>query len=104
MALDSAAPAADQRASGRFFKLPMNFIRKYIIYINSETLDEALEETLQLAYLFGTRALQEHRSQGRNGEYETFAVELLALLQKYRYLYTVPPEAPKPDYGRETQF
>jgi len=43
------------------------------------------------------RALQEHRNQGRNGEYEAFALELLALLQRYRHLYTNPPEAPSPD-------
>jgi hypothetical protein len=75
----------------------MNFAHKYVLFIKGDTLDEVSEEALHLAYLFVMRALQEHRIQGRNGEYETFAVELLAMLQKYRYLYTTPPEAPWPD-------
>ena len=55
------------------------------------------EEALHLVYVFVMRTLQEHRRQGRNGEYEAFALQLLAMLQKYRYLYTNPPEAPAPD-------
>jgi hypothetical protein len=47
---------------------------KYLIYIRGNTLDEATEE----AYWLLTRALLEHRRQGRNGDYESFAVEVLA--------------------------
>ena len=61
---------------------------KYLIYIRGNTLDEATEEALHLAYWLLTRALLEHRRQGRNGDYETFAVEVLASLQRNRHLYT----------------
>jgi hypothetical protein len=42
-----------------------------------------------------TRALQEHRNQGRNGEYEAFAVGILALLQRYRHVYTTQDTDPQ---------
>jgi hypothetical protein len=61
---------------------------KYLIYIRGNTLDEATEEALHLAYWLLTRALLEHRRQGRNGDYEAFAVEVLASLQRNRHLYT----------------
>ena len=75
----------------------MNFAHKYVIFMKGDTLDEMAEEALHFAYIFVMRALQEHRNQGRNGEYEAFALELLATLQRNRYLYTNPPEAPSPD-------
>ena len=75
----------------------MNFAHKYVIFMKGDTLDEMAEEALHFAYIFVMRALQKHRSQGRNGEYEAFALELLAMLQRHRYLYTNPPEAPLPD-------
>jgi hypothetical protein len=75
----------------------MYYGHKWVFTIQGTTIDEATEEALHFAYYFLGRALQEHRNQGRNGEYETFAVTLLALLQKYRHLYTNPPEAPAPD-------
>ncbi len=56
--------------------------------LRGNTLDEATEEALHLAYWLLTRALLEHRRQGRNGDYETFAVEVLASLQRNRHLYT----------------
>ena len=74
----------------------MNFAHKYSLFIKGDTLDEISEEALHFTYLFVMRTLQEHRNQGRNGEYEVFALELLATLQKYRYVYTNPPEAPEP--------
>jgi len=74
----------------------MNFAHKYVLFIKGDTLDEVAEEALHLVYVFVMRALQEHRRQGRNGEYESFAVELLALLQKYRHQYTTPMDAPSP--------
>lgn len=80
-----------------FSLLPMNFAHKYVLFIKGDTLDDVAEEALHLVYVFVMRALQEHRRQGRNGEYEAFALQLLAMLQKYRYLYTNPPEAPSPD-------
>jgi hypothetical protein len=61
---------------------------KYLIYIRGNTLDEATEEALHLAYWLLTRALLEHRRQGRNGDFETFAMEALVLLQRCRHLYT----------------
>ena len=61
---------------------------KYLIYIRGNTLYEATEEALHLAYWLLTRALLEHRRQGRNGDFEAFAIEVLASLQKYRHLYT----------------
>lgn len=71
----------------------MSFTRQYIIYIRGDDLDGITEEALHHAYFFLARALQERRRQGRNGDYETFAVEVLSLLQKHRGLYTnqVPP-------------
>ena len=90
--------------SAAFFKTPitqiptlMNFAHKYVIFIKGDTLDEVAEEALHLVYVFVMRALEEHRRQGRNGEYESFAIELLALLQKYRHQYTTLPEAPSPE-------
>ena len=75
----------------------MNFAHKYSFFIKGDTLDEIAEEALHFAYLFVMRAFQLHRDQGRNGEYETFAIELLAMLQKYRHVYSTPPEAPSPN-------
>ncbi len=69
---------------------------QYLIVIRGNNLAGATEEALHFAYLFLSRALQEHRRAGKNGEYEAFAVEVLALLQKYRALYTTPPEPPQP--------
>jgi len=59
----------------------MNFAHKYTIFMKGDTLDEMAEEALHFAYLYVMRALQERRIQGRNGEYEAFALELLAMLQ-----------------------
>jgi len=75
----------------------MNFAHKYVIFMKGDTVDEMAEEALHYVYIYVMRALQEHQRQGRNGEYEAFALQLLAMLQRYRYLYTNPPEAPAPD-------
>ena len=77
----------------------MNFAHKYVLFIKGDTLDDVAEEALHLVYVFVMRALQEHRRQGRNGEYEAFALQLLAMLQRYRSVYTNPPEAPSPDWS-----
>ena len=92
------APAAFfKQISFHFFAFYMNFAHKYVIFMKGDTLDEMAEEALHYAYIYVMRALQEHQRQGRNGEYEAFALQLLAMLQRYRYLYTNPPEAPEPD-------
>ena len=94
------APAAFfKQISFHFFAFYMNFAHKYVLFIKGDTLDDVAEEGLHLVYVFVMRALQEHRRQGRNGEYEAFALQLLAMLQKYRYLYTNSPEAPSPDWN-----
>jgi hypothetical protein len=64
----------------------------YSIYIRGNTLSEATEEALHLSYWLVTRTLQEHQRAGRNGEFEAFAVELLAFLQANRHLYTTTTE------------
>lgn len=71
--------------------------QKYFIAIRGSNLSGMTEEALHFAYFFLTRALAQRRQQGQNGEYEAFAVGVLALLQKYRHLYTTMPEAPEPD-------
>jgi hypothetical protein len=71
--------------------------QKYFIVIRGNTLSEMAEEVLHFAYYFLSRALAQHRQEGKNGEYEEFAIEVLALLQKYRYLYTTLPDPPEPD-------
>ena len=71
---------------------------KYLIYIRGNTLEEATEEALHITYWLLTRALLSHQRQGRNGEYEGFAVGVLALLQRYRHLYTTAEEG-SPEQG-----
>ena len=67
----------------------MTSTHQYLIYIRANGLDEATEEAIHLTYWFLTRALLEHRRQGKNGDFEAFAVEVLAFLQKHRDVYTV---------------
>jgi hypothetical protein len=69
----------------------------YVIIIRRSTLEGITEEALHFAYAFLARSLHQHRLDGKNGEYEAFAIGVLALLQKYRHLYTQPPDAPSPD-------
>ncbi len=77
----------------------MNFAHKYVLFIKADNVNEVAEEAMHIVYLFLGRALQEHRREGRNGAYESFAVEILALLQRNRPLYTTPmPEPPEPLY------
>ena len=70
--------------------------RYYEINIRGSTLEDITEEALHFTYACLTRSLQQHRLEGKNGEYEAFAVGVLALLQKYWFLYTTPPDAPSP--------
>jgi hypothetical protein len=69
----------------------------YVIIIRRSTLEGITEEALHFAYAFLARSLHRHRLEGKNGEYEAFAISVLALLQSYRHLYTQPPDAPSPD-------
>ena len=68
----------------------------YVIIIRRNTLEGITEEVLHFTYAFLARSLSEHRLEGKNGEYEAFAVGVLALLQRYRHVYTTPPDAPSP--------
>ena len=70
--------------------------RYYEINIRGSTLEDITEEALHFAYACLTRSLRQHWLEGKNGEYEAFAVGVLALLQKYQHLYTMPPDAPSP--------
>jgi len=71
--------------------------QRYLIVIRGNTFKGMTEEALHFLYFFLGRALAQHRQEGQNGEYETFAVSVLALLQKYRHLYTTLPEPPEPE-------
>ena len=73
--------------------------QRYLIVIRGNSLAGMTEEALHFVYFFLSRALTQHRLEGKNGEYEDFAVGVLALLQRYRHLYTTPPEPPEPDGG-----
>ena len=70
--------------------------RYYEINIRGSTLEDITEEALHFAYACLARSLHQHVLEGKNGEYESFAVGVLALLQKYRRLYTTPTGAPSP--------
>ena len=64
------------------------------ILIRGNTLGEITEEAVHYAYFYLTRSLLEHRAQGKNGEYETFAVEVLDFVTtnlQYRAI-GIPPE------------
>jgi hypothetical protein len=71
--------------------------RYYEIIMHGNTLDRITEDSVRFAYAFVSLSLRQHRIEGKNGEFETFAVEFLAHLQKYWYVYTTPPEAPSPE-------
>ncbi len=70
----------------------MTLTQQFVIYIAADSLTEATEQSLHYSYWFLTQALQEHRRAGRTGEFEAFALETLALLQRHRRLYTNNPE------------
>ncbi len=70
---------------------------RYFIVLRGNTLDAMTEDVLHFAYLFLGRALAERQQQGKDEEYEAFALGVLALLQKYRHVYTTLPEAPGPN-------
>ena len=63
--------------------------QKYSIIVNGNNLDEAVEETAHLLYLLLSRALRAHRrDHERECGFEAFALETLAVLSKYRNVYS----------------
>ena len=63
--------------------------QKYAIIVNGDSLDEAVEETAHLLYLLLGRALRVHRrDHTEECGFEVFALEALALLAKYRNVYS----------------
>ena len=63
--------------------------QKYAIIVNGNNLDEAVEETAHLLYLILSRALRAHRrDHERQCGFEAFALETLAVLSKYRAVYS----------------
>lgn len=63
--------------------------RKYAIIVDGDSLDEAVEETAHLFYLLLGRALRAHRRDHiEECGFEEFALETLALLLKYRPVYS----------------
>ena len=71
--------------------------RKYAIIVDGNSLEEAVEETGHLLYLLLGRVLRAHRRDHvEECEYEDFALETLALLTKYRSVYSrevSPPQS-----------
>jgi hypothetical protein len=72
----------------------MALTRQFLIYIRGDSLEEVTEESLHLSYFFVALDLKERRKQGRNGEFEEFAVEFLALLQRCHHVYTTKTDEP----------
>ena len=64
-------------------------LQKYAIIVDGDSLDEAVEEAAHLLYLLLGRALRAHRrAHTEECGFEPFALEALALLAKYRHLYS----------------
>src|SRR5713226_1506188 len=64
-------------------------IQKYAIIVDGDSLDEAVEEASHLLYLLLGRALRAHRRDHADEcGFEEFALEALALLLKYRSVYS----------------
>jgi hypothetical protein len=63
--------------------------RKYAIIVDGNSLDEAVEETAHLFYLLLGRALRAHRRDHPDEcGFEAFALETLAILERYRSVYS----------------
>lgn len=63
--------------------------RKYAIIVDGDSLDEAVEEAAHLLYLLLGRALRAHRrDHAEECGFEAFALETLAVLAKYRSVYS----------------
>ncbi len=71
--------------------------RKYAIIVDGNSLDEAVEETAHLLFLLLGRALRAHRRDHVvECGFEEFALETLALLAKYRGVYSRELPSPQP--------
>jgi len=63
--------------------------QKYAIIVDGDSLDEAVEEASHLLYLLLGRALRAHRRDHREDcGFEEFALEMLAVLARYRSVYS----------------
>ncbi len=64
-------------------------LKKYAIIVDGDSLDEAVEEAAHLLYLLLGRALRAHRRDHiEECGFEEFALETLALLVRYRSIYS----------------
>ncbi len=62
---------------------------KYAIIVDGDSVDEAVEEAAHLLYLLLGRALRAHRRDHyEECGFEGFALETLAVLVKYRNIYS----------------
>ena len=57
---------------------------------------EMVSQTLHSAYFYVALSLHLGLQEYLGPEYEAFALELLAPLQKWRHVYSQPPEPPDP--------
>jgi hypothetical protein len=72
-------------------------VQKYAIMVNGDNLDEAVEEAAHLLYLLLGRSLLAHRrNHSEECGFEDFALEALAVLLKYRQVYSHAPTDPFP--------
>ena len=63
--------------------------RKYAIIVDGDSLDEAVEEAAHLLFLLLGRTLRVHRRDHMEEcGFEEFALETLAVLAKYRAVYS----------------
>ncbi len=74
----------------------MNFPYRYAIDLKGDTIEEMLEQALHFAYFYTALSLY---IRTQDEQFEAFAIELLALLQKSRHLYTRPRDPPAPPQG-----
>jgi len=96
-------PAADQRASGPFFKRTffiLSFFHielrsKYVLFIKVTLLTKSPRRPSP-RLTFCHASAPRHPAKAGTGN-RGLCLELLAMLQKHRYLYSNPPEAPAPD-------
>ena len=74
--------------------------RKYAIIVDGDSLDEAVEEAAHLLYLLLGRTLRAHRrNHTEECGFEEFALEMLAVLAKYRSVYSREVSSSRPSNG-----
>lgn len=64
--------------------------------VKGKWLIEQVAQTVHSAYFYVALSLHLGLQQYLGPDYETFALELLALLQKWRHVYSHPSEPPDP--------